>query len=79
LNDTVIWQKLYFDQDSVIRENTSITTSLYSEQTAFLVSPLKEYVDDLLVTFNFNDLFIFYNTHNPILQLFVDFDNGNTL
>jgi len=79
LNDSIINQKIYLDQDNAIRENTSIVTSLYSEQTAFMVSPLKEQVNELSVTFNFKDLFLFDNTNNSIVQLFADFGNGNGL
>ena len=79
LNESTIWQKIYFDQDSVIRENTNTITSLYTEETAFMVSPLKEQVNGLSVTFNFRNLFVFDNTNNPITQLFADFQDGNGL
>ena len=77
LNDSVIWQKLYFDQDSIIRENTNIPTSLYMEQIAFIISPLKKKITGTSVTFNLNNLFGFDNTNNPITQLFADFQDGN--
>ena len=54
----------------MIRENTSFATSLYFEQTAFMVSSVKEKVVGLSVTFNFNSQFTFDNTNSPMVQHF---------
>jgi parallel beta-helix repeat protein len=77
MNSTVAYQKLYFDSDSILRENTAVASSLYTEQIAFVASPLKESVNMGSVTFRFNNLLRFDNTGNPIVQLSVDFDDGN--
>ncbi|MDR1345904.1 MAG: GPI inositol-deacylase, partial [Bacteroidales bacterium] len=77
LNDTVIRQKLYWDADSVIRENRSVAASLYREETAFIVSPLAERMQGSSVTFCFKELLRFDNTGNPIAQLYANFGAGS--
>jgi hypothetical protein len=76
LNDSVTEQKLYFDADSLLRENSAVTASLYLEQTAFLASPLKDCFQTPTVIFCFKNLLRFDNTGNPTVQLQVDFGAG---
>ncbi|MCL2290437.1 MAG: alpha/beta hydrolase, partial [Bacteroidetes bacterium] len=76
IDSAVAYQKLYFDADSVLHENSAITASLYVERTAFVAAPLNKRVDVGTTTFRFNNLFRFDNTGNPIVELFVDFDDG---
>ncbi|MDR3046288.1 MAG: putative lipase, partial [Bacteroidales bacterium] len=75
--DSLIWQKLYFDADSVIQENTSFTPSLYTEYTSFLATPFRTIIDTTSVAFRFRDLLRFDNTLNPITQLLIDFGESN--
>lgn len=75
--DTVVSrQKLYFDADSILRENLNITKSLYQEKEIFIASPLTEYVCIGKTTFVFSDDFLFDNTNNPISYINVNFDDG---
>ncbi|MDR3046162.1 MAG: putative lipase, partial [Bacteroidales bacterium] len=75
--DSLIWQKLYFDADSVIRENSSFAPSLYTEYTSFLATPFRTIIDTTSVAFRFRDLLRFDNTPNPITQLLIDFGESN--
>ena len=69
------YQKLYFDIDSVLYEDTTISASLYLEQIAFIASPLKESIE-METIFRFRDVLRFDNTGNSIVELWVDFDDG---
>jgi hypothetical protein len=79
LDSAAVYQKLYFDTDSVLHENTRIATSLYAEKIAFVASPLKKEFMDTKITFRFRDLLWFDNTKDPIVELWVDFDDDNGL
>jgi len=76
MDSAVVYQKLYFDSDSILWENTTITTSLYAEKTAFVASPFEEFVNMGTTAFRLRNLFRFDNTGNPIIGLWVDFDDG---
>jgi len=79
MDSAVAYQKLYFDADSVLHEDSTISVTLFVERTAFVASPLNKKVDIGTTTFRFKNLFRFDNTGNPILSLLVDFDDGNGL
>ncbi len=77
MDSAAVQQKTYFGADNILYENSSLNLSLYQEKTAFIASPLQEFVNLGTTTFRFSDLFYFDNTDNPIVQLSVDFDDGN--
>jgi len=79
MDSSIAYQKLYFDSDSILHENSSITTSLYVEKEVFIASPLKKIIDIGTTTFRFSDILLFDNTENPIVNLKVDFDDGKGL
>lgn len=80
IDTSVAAQKLYFDEDGVLRENTSISRSLFKEHEIFLASSLvPTVVYETSVLFNFSDSFIFDNCKNNIVELNVDFGDGNGL
>ena len=76
LDSAIAYQKLYFDSDSILHENSAISASLYAERTAFLAAPLKELINIGTTTFRFRNLFQFDNTQNQIVELWADFDDG---
>ena len=76
LDSVVAYQKLYYDMDSILHENSSIAVSLYAEKTAFLAAPLKEYVNIGTTVFRFRNLLRFDNTGNQIVGLRVNFDDN---
>ena len=77
IDSAVAYQKLYFDTDSVLYEDTTITASLYLLQTAFVVSPLSLNSSGTNgMFFRFNSIFNFNNTGSTITLLLVDFDDG---
>lgn len=69
-------QKLYFDADSVLWENTAVNISLFSENTAFMMSPLVEYSTSTSIRFIIDQHFFFDNTSNPVTNLRIDFGDG---
>ncbi len=75
--DTIaMQQRLYYDADSVLRENTSINVSLFHENTAFMMAPLVEYSTSTSVRFVIDRHFFFDNTTNPVSYLVIDFGDG---
>lgn len=76
IDSTIALQKLYFDEDSVLRENNNITQSLYDENEIFIASPLSKNISRGKKTFVFSDDFLFDNTGNSIHYLNVDFGDG---
>jgi len=76
MDSAAAYQKLYFGVDSVLYENTTVKSSLYVEKTAFVASPLKEFVDIGSNIFRFRDILQFNNTGNQISGLNVDFNDG---
>ncbi len=76
IDTNVFWQKVYFDNDSILQEDTSVHTSLYLEKTAFVASALIETISQSNVIFYINDSLYFDNTNNTITQLLIDFDDG---
>ena len=77
IDTSVAKQKLYFGQDSVLFENTTISASLYNETTVLLITPFIEEFYPRNLTFRFSSLFHFDNTSNPITQLQANFDDGS--
>jgi len=77
LDSNVAYQKLIIVDSVIIGENTAITASLYTETTAFVVSPLSASATGFGgLTFRFNNEFYFENTGDSLIQLLVDFDDG---
>ena len=69
-------QRLYYDADSVLWENTTINVPLFNEHNAFMVAPLVEQTSSLEIQFIIDHRFFFYNTTNPIISLTIDFGDG---
>jgi len=76
MDSAAAMQKLYYNQDSLLLEDTTVTTSLYLEQTAFVASPLRETIFDSTVIFHFRNEYLFDNTQNKIVSMSVDFGDG---
>lgn len=75
--DTIVArQKLYFDNDSVLRENSSDPRSLYKENTLFVASPLIHILTAQSAIFTINSLFYFDNTQDLFRNISIDFDDG---
>ena len=74
--DTVIMSG---DTSFIIWEDTTVSASLYTEQTSFVVSPLASFSETNQVTFRFNNDFYFDNTGATLTSLMVDFDDGQGL
>lgn len=73
---TAIQQRLYYDADSVLRENPLVNVSLFNEDTAFMATPLVEYATSTSIKFIIGRQFLFDNTGNPITILKIDFGDG---
>lgn len=73
---SVLSQKLYYDSDSVLQEDISITTSLYRLNSLFIASPLIQIVNTSNITYVVNNNLYFDNTSNQIIGLYIDFDDG---
>ena len=73
---SAIRQKLYFDADSILREDTSVHIPLFNEDTAFIVAPLAMSMNSLNVKYVINESFFFDNTQNSVSSLLIDFDDG---
>jgi len=69
-------QKLYFDSDSILRENTNVNVSLFNEKTALLFAPLVESTGSKTLRFVFDEQYFFDNTSNPITCLKINFGDG---
>lgn len=69
-------QRLYFDADSVLWENTSVNVSLFNENNVYMVSPLVEQIATRTIQFILDGRFFFSNTTNPIVSLMIDFGDG---
>ncbi len=69
-------QRLYYDSDSVLWENTSVNVSLFNENNVFMAAPLVEQMFSRTIRFVVNGLFSFDNTTNPITSLRIDFGDG---
>ena len=70
-------QRLYYDSDSVLWENTSVNVSLFQENNVFMAAPLVEQVFSRTVRFVVDGNYSFDNTTNPITTLKIDFDDGS--
>ena len=70
-------QRLYYDSDSVLWENTSVNVSLFQENNVFMAAPLVEQVFSRTVRFVVDGNYSFDNTTNPITMLKIDFDDGS--
>ena len=69
-------QKLYFDSDSILRENTNVNVSLFNEKTVLLFAPLVESTGSKILRFIFDEQYFFDNTSNPITFLKINFGDG---
>ena len=76
MDTNVMLQKIYFDMDSVLREDTSVISSLYMEKTAFIATPLTKSIEEADVSFRIPDSLFFDNTGISIAEMFIDFDDG---
>ena len=76
IDSVVAMQKLIIVDSVLVGEDTTVTASLYSEKTAFVVSPLSSFSETEEVTFRFNNAFYFDNTGATLTSLMVDFDDG---
>lgn len=72
----ILSNKLYYDFDSVLREDVSISASLYRRNTLFVASPLVQTINISNPTYIVNNRIYFDNTRNPISRLYIDFDDG---
>lgn len=66
-------QKLFFDDDSVLWENTSVNVSLFNEITSFMTAPLVESIEGTSAIFSIDPNFFFDNTSNPVISMKIDF------
>ena len=57
-------QKLFFDDDSVLWESTSVNVSLFNEITSFMTAPLVESIEGTSAIFSIDPNFFFDNTSN---------------
>ena len=69
-------QRLFFDEDSVLWENTSVNVSLFNEITSFMTAPLVESIEATSVIFSIDPNFFFDNTSNPVISMKIDFGDG---
>jgi pimeloyl-ACP methyl ester carboxylesterase len=76
MDTNVMRQKLFFDTDTVLHEDTSIATPLYVENTALIISPLITTIREATVVFLLDNIFYFDNTGNTVTELQIDFDDG---
>jgi len=79
IDSVVAMQKLIIVDSVLVGEDTTISASLYSAKTAFVVSPLASFSETNQVTFRFNNDFYFDNTGATLTSLMVDFDDGQGL
>ena len=73
---SVFRQKLYFDSDSIIREDVSNINSLYEKNSLLVASPLIHVLTKRNAAFKINSRYYFDNTLNKIRVFSVDFDDG---
>jgi len=73
---SAIRQKLYFDTDSILREDTSVHIPLFNEDTVFIMAPLAISISSLTVKYVINESFFFDNTQDSVASLLIDFDDG---
>ena len=76
IDSGVAVQKLYFDEDSVLREDKSIEASLFVEDTIFLASPLVDRVEKGMLYYKVAGSNLFNNTGDEIEKITIDFDDG---
>ena len=69
-------QRLFFDEDSVLWENTSVNVSLFNEITSFMTAPLVESIEATSVIFSIDPNFFFDNTSNPVISMKIDLDKS---
>lgn len=75
--DTVAMrQRLFYNADSVLRENTSVNVSLFDENNTYMVAPLMEQSPSTAIRFVIDGHFLFDNTTNPLTSLRIDFGDG---
>lgn len=73
---SVARHKLYFDNDSVLREYSSDLRSIYKENTLFVASPLVHILTTHNAIFTVNSLYYFDNTKEFFHEVYIDFDDG---
>ena len=76
IDSNVAVQKLYFDEDSVLREDKSIAASLFVEDTIFFASPLVDRVEKGLLYYKVAGSTVFNNTEDEIENVYIDFGDG---
>jgi hypothetical protein len=75
--DTLIAeQKLYFDKDSILREDTTISASLYQQKETFVITPLVYHLNYGDLLFYVNRDYYFNNTEVSIEKIEIDFQDG---
>ena len=72
----MLHQKLFFDGDSILQEDTSVFGSLYNEEMLFVASPLRSIINTDNPLFYVNSMLYFDNTHDKIQKIYADFDDG---
>ena len=72
----MLHQKLFFDGDSILQEDTSVSGSLYNEEMLFVASPLRSIINTDNPLFYVNSMLYFDNTHDKIQKIYADFDDG---
>lgn len=69
-------QRLYYDADSVLWENTSVNVPLFDENNTYMVAPLVGQSPSSTIRFVIDGHFLFDNTTNPLTSLQIDFGMG---
>lgn len=76
MDSSVASIKLYFDNDSILREDASIHQSLYVENEIFMTAPLLQNITTGTTYFKFSRHFLFENCDRKIKYYIVDFNDG---